>query len=211
MNQGIKSEFVLRLSEDYKKPTINIDEMVVLIDTGADVPTFMLTEKQLKDVYNAKLFKSVDDKGEPLKIGGFGGKCTGKIYELEMFKLGELIFPNMRVFVPDNGIKGIDIVISASMFDGLMYDIDTINHTLTVHVPEKEQLIRRVKLEDKDGNIIVLLNGKRVDDNAVLGFNSATNFTQINSTLNNSQERQMQIEASSQEQDLHIKRGGMTI
>ncbi len=50
----------------------------------------------------------------------------------------------------------VNFIISATMFEGLMYQIDTVNHVLNIDVPDQESHIRNMKVVDTDGRLHVL-------------------------------------------------------
>lgn len=186
---GIKEQFTIKLNPNLRRPVTYVDGMAALIDTGAEIPVLSVDKDYIIQGLNGKCIL------EECSIGGFGGECKGKVYEIEKLELGKLIFPNIKVFVPDDKIDGFDLIISATMLYGLEYDINTKTHSLTITVPQDEQLVRNVSIESKDGKLVVLLNGKRVDDDNVLSLsNATTNLSQINAILNHVKDRNRKIE-----------------
>lgn len=145
-------QFVLDLEEQFQRPVTKIDGMVALIDTGALIPVISMEEKDLIDIFHAE--KVLDNT----KISGFGGECCGKVYSIDQLVVGELIFPNLHVFVPDESMNRFDIILSATMFHNLRQDIDYINKKMTVFIPEKEQNVRNLKIYDENGDLHLLLN-----------------------------------------------------
>lgn len=169
---GIKEQFTIKLNPNLRRPATYIDGMAALIDTGAEIPVLSVDEDYILQGLNGKCVL------EEAVITGFGGECKGKIYEIEKLELGKLIFPNIKMFVPNDKIDGFDLIISATMLYGLDYNINTKTHLMTVTIPQDEQLIRNVSIESKEGKLIVLLNGNYID-NAILGFNNVSNLTQF--------------------------------
>ena len=48
------------------------------------------------------------------------------------------------------------MLLSATMFSGLIYEVDDCSHKFTVTIPEKESYERILKVEDRDGRLHVL-------------------------------------------------------
>ncbi len=47
------------------------------------------------------------------------------------------------------------------MFDGLIYQIDTVNHVLNVDVSDMESSIRKLRIEINDGRQFALCSSRR--------------------------------------------------
>lgn len=202
---GIKEQFTIKLNPNLRRPVTYIDGLAALIDTGAEIPVLSADEDFIIQGLNGKC---VLEEGS---IGGFGGECKGKVYEIEKLELGKLIFPNMKIFVPNDKIDGFDLIISATMLYGLDYDINTKTHSMTITIPQDEQLVRNISIESKDGKLVVLLNGNRVDDDHVLSLsNATTNLSQINTILQHSKDRNIEIEKLSKSQSLSLSNKGMS-
>jgi len=45
------------------------------------------------------------------------------------------------------------MILSATMFSGLIYEIDDCHHKLNVSVPDKESHVRKLKIEDSNGKL----------------------------------------------------------
>ena len=52
-----------------------------------------------------------------------------------------------------------NFILSAAMFDGLIYQKDTVNHVLNIDVPDTESIVRNLRIESRDGRQFVLCNG----------------------------------------------------
>lgn len=50
------------------------------------------------------------------------------------------------------------LILSATMFDNLIYEIDCKNHQLNVTVPNDESIVRNLKIKDSEGRFYVLCN-----------------------------------------------------
>lgn len=140
--------FSIKLLPNYQRPIIELYGMNTLLDTGAVIPTFSLPLQTLKNLFNAKVIL------ENAEIKGFGGVCKGKICSLENFKVGELTFEKIEVFVPNESVTSHPFLLSASMFVGLKYVIDTINLKLTIEIPENENLTRHFFIKDLRGKLL---------------------------------------------------------
>lgn len=141
-------EFSINLLPNYQRPIIKLYGTTALIDTGAVIPTFSLPTKILENFFNAKIVL------DNAKIKGFGGICQGKIYLLENFKIGELIFEKIEVFVPNTTVTLHPFLLSASMFAGLKYCIDTIESKLTIEIPDNEDFNRNFFIKDLKGKLL---------------------------------------------------------
>lgn len=56
-----------------------------------------------------------------------------------------------------------NLILSATMFDGLIYQVDTVHHVLNIDVPDTESTVRNLRIVDKDGRQFVLCNGIDAD------------------------------------------------
>lgn len=92
---------------------------------------------------------------ENVPFSGFGGTTTGNLYRVT-FQVGELVYPSMPILANSELDVTFDVILSASMFDGLIYQVDTVNHVLTVEVPDNESTVRNIKLRDSSGRWFVL-------------------------------------------------------
>ena len=146
-------EIKLDLLRWYSRPVIKLYGVEALIDTGAEIPVFSLSEHELKRLFNAELL---------LKRGavrGFGGEFTGAVYRLYDFRIDELYYPKMKVLVPDDLSNGFfRMILSASMFHNLSCNIDFKNHQLSIVVPENESLRRDIRVLDSQGNEHIMTN-----------------------------------------------------
>ncbi|MCM1092082.1 MAG: hypothetical protein NC092_09240 [Butyrivibrio sp.] len=69
------------------------------------------------------------------------------------------LFPEMAV-ISCNDFENVPyhILLSATMFQHLRYEIDDENHKFNVTIPDKESCIRNLKIHDKSGKLHVLCN-----------------------------------------------------
>ena len=142
-------QITLKLNRNYQRPVVVVgDKFKALFDTGAFFPVWVAGEKTLKS-QGAELIK------ENVPFSGFGGTATGNLYRVT-FQVGELVYPSMPILANSELDVTFDVILSASMFDGLIYQVDTVNHVLTVEIPDNESTVRNIKLRDSSGRWFVL-------------------------------------------------------
>ena len=143
---------VLQLDKNDQRPVVYTEQFhgcTALLDTGALFPVWTASEDALKEL-GGKLVK--DD----ISFTGFGGSVNAKLYELTV-SLEKIIYPNMHlIYCEDDNIPGY-LLISATMFNGMLYTIDTENHVVRIDT-RSNQVAYNLKIEDKDGKLHVLLN-----------------------------------------------------
>ena len=61
-------------------------------------------------------------------------------------------------FVTDSDLK-FPFILSASMFYGLIYEVDTKRHALTVRIPDDESEVRNLRIVREDGGLYVMAGG----------------------------------------------------
>ena len=149
-------QFSLPLQEDTNRPVARIDTFygyTAMLDTGAVYPVWVRSEEILKGL-GAELVK------ERVTFGGFGGTSSGNLYRLETVEIGELVFPGLPVIA-----YRIDLpcymIMSATMFRNLIYEVDDFNHSLNVTIPDPEQTIRNLKVWDSDGRLHVAIQSMK--------------------------------------------------
>jgi len=127
------------------------DGLRALLDTGAYFPVWTDDETVLADELDAKLVK------RSVSFTGFGGTATGNLYHF-MFRLGNLIFPNLPVIANSDITVPFSMILSATMFKGLIYEIDDSNHKFNVTIPDKESVVRNLKIKSSSGRLHILCN-----------------------------------------------------
>lgn len=60
------------------------------------------------------------------------------------------IFPNMHIIAARLNMP-FQMILSATMFRNLIYEIDTYNHKLNVTIPDTQSNVRNLVIYDKDG------------------------------------------------------------
>lgn len=148
-------QFTLTLDKNYQRPIIELKEwnnFEALLDTGALFPIWTGSEKALKKVGGESLNKRVE-------FGGFGGKAHGILYRLKCITIGDLIFPEMPIIAcSDLEDVPFQLILSATMFCNLLYEVDDKNHRLNITVPDDESVVRNLVIEDKNDRLHVLCN-----------------------------------------------------
>lgn len=92
-----------------------------------------------------------------ITFGGFGGRTKGNLYKLQSMVLGDLIFPNIHI-VACKDLRDVpfQLILSATMFQNLIYEIDDKNHRFNVTIPDDESNIRNLRIEDSNGRLHIL-------------------------------------------------------
>ena len=152
------SQFVLNLDKRQQRPVIILDGLSALLDTGAYVPVWIADEEVLVTELKAVLVK------KDVTFSGFGGSTTGNLYSLPLLKVGNLFYPNMHIIASPMNEKSFSLILSATMFRGLSYEINDKTHKFTVTVPSDESYVRNLVIKDTNGKLYVLCNGAK--DNA---------------------------------------------
>ena len=90
-------------------------------------------------------------------FGGFGGETRGNLYELKSMLIGGLIFPRIHM-IACKDLKDVpfQLILSATMFSGLIYEIDDKNHKLNVTIPDDESMVRNLTIEDSEGKLHIM-------------------------------------------------------
>ena len=146
------NEFILELDKNSTRPICRLDNnLSALIDTGADIPLCSDSET-LKEFYKARLIKHCNQDEAPK---GVSESLPSDLYDVEIFRLGDIIYPHLRVFVPYKAVFTTDFIISVSMLYDLTCSFDFSSHTLKVIIPDGQNNIRNAKY-DKEGNSFIL-------------------------------------------------------
>ena len=151
-------EFSIPLNPEYERPVINLYNLPALIDTGAVVPIFSIYTELLEKYFKTK--KILEDTS----VGGIGGSANGSVYSIAEFKIGELIFENFEVFVPNEPAIRFPISLSASLFHGMNFEFDRINGKFIVRMKDDQNLKRDFKLKEIRSEIYPEVDGFLVKD-----------------------------------------------
>ena len=140
-----------------------VSDSRALIDTGALFPVWNKSEDTLVKKLGAELIR------RDVTFKGFGGETQGNLNRVN-FILNNLHYINMPIIA--NRIQGANwsMLLSATMFDGMIYEIDTVNKKLNIDVKDN-QPVRILRLSDDDNSISVYLAGTYKTDNEYLQKN----------------------------------------
>ena len=95
-------------------------------------------------------------------FGGFGGTTTGTLYRIPLFRCGELIYPEFPIIAAHIDLP-CQMLLPATMFSGLIYEVDACNHKFNVTIPDHESHVRKLIIEDRNGNLHILCTGENVE------------------------------------------------
>ena len=144
-------QFSMELNGAFQRPVIFMKDwygLSAMIDTGALFPVWVTAEKVLLELGG----ELQDDN---VAFGGFGGVAKGKLYRLPMLKVGQLVFPNIPIVYCEMEMP-IDLILSATMFSCLRYEIDDVSHILNIAIPDGQSCVRNLRIQDSNGNYRVL-------------------------------------------------------
>lgn len=144
-------QFSLPLYKTIQRPVVYLPDwhkFDVMLDTGALFPVWVDDEAILADL-GAECVK------DNVEIGGIGGKAKGKLYKLPYFKLGDLIYPGLPIVAYSMEVP-CHMLLSATMFSKLRYEIDDDNHVLNVTIPDSQSCVRNMTIRDENGHLQVL-------------------------------------------------------
>ena len=142
-------QFSLNLDATQQRPVVVLKNLTALLDTGAYIPVWTDDEEILVSDLGAKLVK------KDVPFSGFGGTTYGNLYQVTL-EVGDLIFPNMHIVANNKLNTSYNLILSATMFDGLIYEINTRFHVLNFTIINDNDLVRNLRVVDKDGKIHVL-------------------------------------------------------
>lgn len=137
-----------------QRPVVALENnLTALLDTGAYLPVWTDDEEILVSKLGGKLVKS------NVPFSGFGGTTCGNMYQVTL-KVGALIFPNMHIIANSELSTSYNLILSATMFDNLIYEINNNSHVLNVTVLNDNDLIRSLRIVDKNGKNHVLCSSE---------------------------------------------------
>ena len=143
-------QMTLTLDSQQQRPVIRLENgLRALLDTGAYIPVWTDDESILVEKLGAEMV------AEGVSFTGFGGKATGNLYKVTL-QLGDLIYPNMIIISNDDFEVPFNMILSATMFQNLIYEIDDRNHRLNITIPDEESKVRNLRIVNSDGMIHVL-------------------------------------------------------
>ena len=148
-------QFTLPLDKERQRPTLYLESffrLSAMLDTGAVLPVWVEDEELLQSIGAIQI-------AENQPFGGFGGMTTGTLYRIPLFRCGDLMFPELPIIASHSELS-CQMILSATMFSGLIYEIDDFHHNFNVTIPDKESLVRKLVVEDINGKLHVLCSGE---------------------------------------------------
>ena len=142
---------ILELDPTYQRPVVTLDNFFgidAMIDTGAVYPIWMNGEERLQRLGAVK-------KQESVPFGGLGGMTSGALYEIPLFRLGGLFFPCMGIIAHRSNFP-VPLLLPATMFNNLIYEINNKTHRLNITVPDDESVSRNLTIKDSGGRLHVI-------------------------------------------------------
>lgn len=145
---------ILNLLEGRNRPIAilpTFHDVYALIDTGAVFPVWCDDESLLKEYGAKKIADSVP-------FGGFGGMTMGKLYSIPVFNLGGLIYPHMNIIVHEGFALTSPLILPATIFQNLIFEIDNKRHTLKITIPDDESNVRNFVIREENGYLRVFVS-----------------------------------------------------
>ncbi len=143
----------IALDQSARRPIARLDWFSgcrALIDTGALFPVWTKSESLLR-----KLGGRLETSN--VSFSGFGGKTNGQLYRIN-FHLNGLLYIDMPVVVKPMNDLNCHIILSATMFENMVYTIDTINKHLSIDTKDN-QIVRILRISDEYSKLSVYLAG----------------------------------------------------
>lgn len=145
-------QYTLRLDKTRQRPVVILNNgLTALFDTGAYIPVWTDDE----DILTSELGATLVKKDVPLS--GFGGSTCGNLYQVNL-DIGGILYPSMHIIANNEINATFNLILSATMFEGLIYQIDTVNHMLNIEIPDWESNVRNLRVMDEEGKLFVLCN-----------------------------------------------------
>ena len=144
-------QFTLPLMKDRQRPTVrltNFFQINAMLDTGAVLPVWVRDEDELRAIGGIPVAPN-----QP--FGGFGGMTMGTLYRIPTFRCGTLLYPEFPIIASRMDLP-CQMLLSTTMFNRLIYEVDDCNHKFNVTIPEKESHVRNLAVEDRNGKLHVL-------------------------------------------------------
>ncbi len=146
-------QFTMKLDKKHQRPVVVLKNgLTALFDTGAYIPVWTDDEDILVSFLGAEFIRN------DVQLSGFGGIAYGNLYKVSI-DVGGILYPNMHIIANNDIDASFNFILSATMFNGLIYQIDTVNHVLNIDVPDSESIVRNLRIESRDGRQFVLCNG----------------------------------------------------
>ncbi len=145
-------QMTLQLDSRQQRPVVRLKNgLRALLDTGAYIPVWTDDEDILVENLGASLIT------KDVSFSGFGGEARGNLYKVSL-NVGELYYPNMTIIVNQDLDTPFNLILSATMFQNLIYEVDDKNHRMNIMIPDEESMVRSLRIEDSGGQIHILCN-----------------------------------------------------
>lgn len=146
-------QFTLNMNAKYQRPIIELKSwhnFEALLDTGAYFPIWT-SDEDILELLGGRVLK------RGISFSGFGGTTKGNLYQLQEMIIGDLIFPNINI-VACKDLRDVpfQLILSATMFRHLIYEVDDKNHKFNVTIPTNESNVRNLRIEDSNGRLHIL-------------------------------------------------------
>lgn len=114
----------------------------VLIDTGSTMPMW------LKSIVPLKI-KGAVKQDRQIELSGVGGKTPGELYKVN-FDFGNIHFKDLPIVHKEIKVADAYMILPATLFEDMAYEIDNINHTFKVKFDSKGYY-RQFKIKSNNG------------------------------------------------------------
>ncbi len=114
----------------------------ILIDTGATLPMW------LKSIVPLKI-KGAVKENRTVNLKDVGGNSAGDLYRVN-FDFGNIHFMSLPIVHKEISVADAYMILPATLFEGMIYEIDNINHIFTVKVDNKK-CYRDFQIKDEKG------------------------------------------------------------
>lgn len=143
-------QYTMKLDHTRQRPVVILNNgLTALPDTGAYIPVWTDDEEILVSELGAELVR------KDVPLSGFGGCTHGNLYQVSI-EIGGILYPNMHVIANNDINATFNLILSATMFAGFIYQIDTVNHVLNVEIPDGESNVRNLRVVNEEGRLFVL-------------------------------------------------------
>ena len=146
----------LKLYPEYQRPVVKLEQfhnLKAMIDTGAVYPVWMNGEERLRRLGAVK-------KKDSVPFGGLGGMTNGALYEIPALQLGDLIYPNMGIIAHRSDFP-VPLLLPATMFNDLIYEINNKTHRLNITVPDDESISRNLVIKYENERLYVFCSSTK--------------------------------------------------
>lgn len=149
-------QYIMKLDNTRQRPVVILNNgLTALLDTGAYIPVWTDDEEILISELGAELVR------KDVPLSGFGGCTQGNMYKVNI-DIGGILYPNMHLIANNDINATFNLILSATMFAGLIYQIDTVNHMLNIEIPDGESNVRNLRIVNEEGKVFVLCSAVEI-------------------------------------------------